>query len=110
MPADFESSSVLDAFFGPPVALALALTIHITGVAASDRESRACSGDLVALVLQREVARVEQVEFRVGQIAQYGCAPSTGKITSFCPQTISVGGRRERKNAWNCGYSATLLP
>ena len=28
-------------------------------------------------------------------------APSAGKITSFFPQTMRVGGWRERKNAWN---------
>ena len=50
--------------------------------------------DLVALVLQREVAGVEQVQFRVGQIAQVRRAPSAVKITSFVPQTMRVGGLR----------------
>ncbi len=67
-------------------------------------------GDLLPLVLEREVASVEQVQFRVGQIAPVRMRAIGRKITSFFPQTMRVGGLRERKNAWNCGYSVTLLP
>jgi hypothetical protein len=49
------------------------------------------------------VAGVEQMQFRVGQIAQVRMRAVGRKNHVVLPHTMSVGGRRERKNAWNCG-------
>jgi hypothetical protein len=57
----------------------------------------------VGLVFQGEVAGVEEVKLELGQVALVGCAPSAGKILSFLPQTISVGGRCSGKYAWTAG-------
>ena len=59
--------------------------------------------DRVAFLLEGEVAGVEQVELDVLQVPRYGWAPSAGKIGSFLPQTISVGGWCARKYACHSG-------
>ena len=54
-------------------------------------------GDLVAVFLQGEVAGVEQVELEGLQVLLYGSAPAGGKIVSFLPHTMRVGGWCRRK-------------
>src|SRR5262249_19168227 len=44
-----------------------------------------------------------------GRSRLYGCAPSAGKILSFLPQTMIVGGRCSRKYACTAGYSGGLV-
>ena len=48
--------------------------------------------DLGALLLEREVPRVEEVELQRLQVAPVRLRALPGKISSFFPQTISVGG------------------
>lgn len=54
-------------------------------------------------VFKREMAAVEKMKFRVRQIAQIGMGAFCGKILSFFPHTMMVGGLRSRKKRWNCG-------
>nr|WP_030504689.1 hypothetical protein [Micromonospora purpureochromogenes] len=49
-------------------------------------------GDLVAVGLQREVAGVQQVDLRVGQVPGVRLGAGGPKISSFRPQVTSVGG------------------
>jgi len=59
--------------------------------------------DLLAVGFEREVPGVQQVDLRVRQVAAVGRGPSGGKITSFRPHTIRVGGWYSRKNSWKRG-------
>ena len=47
---------------------------------------------------------VEQVQFRVGQIAQVRTRAVGRKKHAILSPDDESRWRRERKNAWNCGY------
>ena len=67
-------------------------------------------GDHPAVFFQGEVPSVEQVELDVLKIPLVGVRPCSGKIGSFLPQTISVGGWYLRKYACHSGYSDGFEP
>jgi hypothetical protein len=50
------------------------------------------AGDLVAVFLQGEVAGVEQMILDILQIPLVRLGPAGGKMVSFLPHTIRVGG------------------
>ncbi len=66
--------------------------------------------DLVVLLVQGEMAGVEQMDFGVRQIAlERLAAPGAMNEGSFRPQTTKVGGLCSRNHACHAGYEATFV-
>jgi hypothetical protein len=59
--------------------------------------------DLVVLLVQGEVAGVEQVDFGVRKIALDASAPGAMNEGSFRPQTTRTGGLWSRNHACHAG-------
>jgi hypothetical protein len=70
-------------------------------------KNKAC--DFVVLLVQGEMAGVEQMDSLSGRSRLNASAPGAMNEGSFRPQTTKVGGLCRRNQACHAGYEATFV-